>query len=136
MSAIEVKMDGLNDLLRNLDVTKDIAKTATAAAMAAVSIDVANYAKANHTFQNRTQNLENSIQPLPVEVEDETVIGAVQASSKDKAGMEYAPFVELGTSRSAPYPFMQPAVEANKQNLLNTVAGTVERQLRGLKVET
>lgn len=126
----EVKIDGLNDLLRNIDVLKDTVLTAQAAGMAQVSIDVAEYAKANHPFQNRTYNLENSIQPLPVEVEDNIVVGAVEA------GMEYAPWVEFGTSKSAPYPFLNPAKEANKQNLIDTMAAVTERAQQAVKVST
>lgn len=124
----EVKIDGLNDLLRNIDVLKDTVLTAQAAGMAQVSIDVSEYAKANHSFQNRTYNLENSIQPLPVEVEDNIVVGAVEA------GMEYAPWVEFGTSKSAPYPFLNPAKEANRQNLIDTMAAVTERAQQAVRV--
>lgn len=130
---IEVTTDGLNDLLRNIDTLKDTVLTAQAAGMAQVSIDVANYAKQNHSFQNRTENLENSIGPLPVEIENGTVVGTVIATGK--AGMNYAAYVEYGTARSAPYPFMTPAVEANKQHLRDVIAAATEKAQQALKVK-
>ena len=119
----EVKMDGLNDLLRNIDILKDKTVTAQASGMAQVCIDVADYAKANHPFQNQTTNLENSIQPLPVEIEDEVVTGYV------RAGMEYSVYVEFT------HPYMEPAKEANKKNLIDTMAATQQRAQQAVKVE-
>ena len=125
---IEVTTDGLNDLLRNIDILKDTVLTAQAAGMAQVSIDASNSAKENHSFQNRTFNLENSIGPLPVEVNDNIIEGAF------RAGMNYAAPVEYGTIKSAPYPFMEPAKEANKQNLIDTMKAVTERAQQALKV--
>lgn len=125
----DVKVEGLYDLLQKINVAKDMALTATAAAMAVVTKKAAEDAQRNHTFRNRTGNLESSIIPLPVETDGSQVVGAVNATASSKAGMEYAPYVEFGTSRSAPYPFLRPAVEANKDFMTETVAKTVERAL-------
>ena len=124
----EVKNEGLNELLRNIDILKDTTITAQAAGMAQVCNDVADYAKGNHPFANRTGNLEGSIQPLPVEIESRVVTGYV------RAGMEYAAHVEYGTSKSAPYPYMEPAKEANKQNLIDTMAAVTQRAQQAIKV--
>lgn len=126
---IEVTIDGMNDLLKNVDLLKNNTINAQAAGMAIVTVDVANYAKQNHPFTNRTENLENSIQPLPVELaKDNVIVGTV------KAGMEYAPYVEFGTSKSAPYPYLVPAKEANAKNLIDTMAKVQERAQQSLKV--
>lgn len=126
---IDVTIDGMNDLLKNVDLLKNNTINGHVAGMALVTVDVANYAKENHPFQNRTENLENSIHPLPVELgKDNVIIGAVQA------GMEYAPHVEFGTSKSAPYPYLTPAKEANAKNLIDTMAKVQERVQQSLKV--
>ncbi|MBU2703685.1 HK97 gp10 family phage protein [Sporomusaceae bacterium BoRhaA] len=130
MSTVKAEMGGLNNLLRNIDILKDTTVTAQAAGMAKVCIDVADYAKANHPFQNRTQNLENSIQPDPVEIEDGVIVGPV------RAGMDYAAYVEFGTAKNAPYPYLNPAKEANKQNLVDTLKAVQERAQQALKVES
>ena len=128
MSKVDTTVEGLNDLLRNIDILKDTVVTAQATGMAQVSKDVADYAKSNHPFQNRTGNLEASIQPEPVELEGNIITGVV------RAGMEYSVWVEHGSSRSAPYPFMEPAKEANKQNLIDTMKAVTERAQQALKV--
>lgn len=112
---------GINDLLRNINNHKSIIQTAVAAAVATVTKEIAIQARQNHPFTNRTTNLENSIQALPVQIDGNMVNGAVNA------GMEYAAYVEYGTSRSAPYPYLHPAVEANKENLINTIAAAIDR---------
>lgn len=126
---IKASADGINDLLRNIEVTVDKVVTAQASGMAQVCIDIANHAKENHPFKNQTYNLENSIQPEPVIIEGDLLIGPV------RAGMDYAAPVEFGVpGRSAPYPYMQPAAEANKQNLVDTMAAVTERAQQSVKV--
>lgn len=128
MKPIEVTTDGLNDLLKNIDTLSNTTLLATAAAMAKVSVDVANYAKATHPFQNRTENLENSIQPEAVEQEGGLIVGVVAAR------MEYAQQVEFGTSKSAPYPYMSPSIEANRDNLLSSVNQAIESAKQVIRV--
>lgn len=126
---IEVTIDGMSDLLKNIDLLKNNTINAQAVGMALVTVDVANYAKQNHPFQNRTEKLENSIQPLPVKLDKDNVI-----EGSDRASMEYAEPVEFGTSRSRPYPFMIPARDANAKNLRDTMAKVQERVQQSLKV--
>ena len=123
-----VEIEGLNNLLENFKGFTDATKVAMASAMAVVEQDVVDEAKQNHTFQNRTGNLENSIQALPVQNEDDEIIGEV------KAGMEYATYVEFGTSKMAPRPFLTTAIEANQKNLTETMASAVERSKQVVKV--
>ncbi|NLH60632.1 MAG: hypothetical protein GX452_04435 [Ignavibacteriales bacterium] len=76
---------------------------------------VVNYAKQNHTFKNRTTNLEKSIHEEAHEIAgvlEEWVI----------AGMPYASFVEFGTSRMAAKPFLVPALEANKDTIIRILS--------------
>lgn len=128
MAGIEVKVVGVNDLLKNIDVCKNSVKTIVeSAAVAVVSKDAAEYAKANHQFQNRSGNLEESIHPLPVQIKGDVVEGAVCA------GKHYAPHVEYGTYRSAAYPYLNPAVEANRENLNKTVAACIKRAQKVIK---
>ena len=128
MAGIEVEVKGVNDLLKNIDVCKNSVKTIVqAAGIAVVSKEIAEYAKATHPFQNQTGNLEASIHPLPVEVVGNVVTGYVQA------GEHYAPYVEFGTSRSASYPYLNPAVKANRDNLNKTVAACIKRAQQVIK---
>jgi len=79
--------------------------------------DVANHAKANHErnsahgagrFESQTGTLIRSIsQKL-------TRVDPVEISGKAFVGEDYGVYVEFGTARSAPYPFMRPALEAVK----------------------
>jgi HK97 gp10 family phage protein len=119
---------GMNDLLKNIDIYKNNVITGVAAGVAAVCVDVANHAKINHAFTNRTYNLENAIEPVPVKINGNMVEGAVKDS------MFYAFWVEFGTSRSAPYPYMSPAIEANKKNLHNTIQAAIARGKLAIKV--
>jgi len=81
---------------------------------------VVNYAKQNHTFQNRTTNLEHSIHREAHEIAgilEEWVI----------AGMPYGGFVELGTSRMAARPYLLPALEANKDTIMHVIGEALKK---------
>jgi HK97 gp10 family phage protein len=117
---INVKVNGMKNLLKNFKNVKDVVAKAEAAALATVSVDIANEAKSNHPFENRTGNLEESIQPKAVEVVDGVIIGKVVA------GMSYAAHVEFGTEKTAAYPYLRPALENNKENLKKVVASSIE----------
>jgi hypothetical protein len=58
-------------------------------------------------YEDISTNLTNSIQAKEVEFSDMKIKGGVEA------GEEYAVYIELGTSRSQPYPFLFPALENN-----------------------
>lgn len=121
---VDVKLEGIEKLNKVFTSADDIMKEAVKAGLFKVSQEVAQYAKSNHPYQNQTGNLEASTIAKPVEVEDGKLVGVVQA------GMEYAPYVEYGTSRSAPYPFLTPAVQANQTNLTNTVKAVAEAAVK------
>ena len=112
---IKAKINGLNDLFRNVQHLKGASEKATVSALAQVAIDVANDARDNHTFTNRTGNLEGSIQPLPVEMKGRRFI------QKVRAGMSYAYYVEFGTEKTNAYPFMNPALNRNATNQTDTL---------------
>mgnify|MGYP001591167191 CR=1 FL=1 len=69
-------------------------------------------AKRDAPFTDRTGNLRNSIAAGVTKVQEHEVEGALSAGYPGiGASMEYAGFVELGTSRSAPYPYIWPALQ-------------------------
>jgi HK97 gp10 family phage protein len=85
------------------------------------AVRVKNHAKADHTgkmahaigrYTNQTTNLTNSIQSTSA-----TNSGGV-ISAEVRTNKEYAAKVEFGTSRTAAYPFMQPASRAIEPRFL------------------
>jgi len=92
--------------------------------------DVANHAKSGHDdimahagqrYINRTGLLTASISPALESADEKQVTGIV------RAGMEYAANVELGTARTRAYPYMIPALEANKQNFRDKLNKAYEK---------
>jgi phage gpG-like protein len=62
--------------------------------------NAAKYAKENHPYQDRTHKLTKSIQSVP------TADGAYLS-----ARMRYGGFVEFGTVKNKPYPYLRPAID-------------------------
>lgn len=86
-----------------------------------VQAQVVDFAKANHPYTDRTENLTNSIQPGRIVVQDDVITAEVAARQ------EYAAFVEFGTSRARPFPFLAPAIAAHagefRKRIQRVVAG-------------
>lgn len=93
MSSFEAKF--VEKLVRAVEVTQAL---------------ISNFAKQNHPYKDRTGQLTNSIQPSEVTVTETMVEGAILA---DK---DYASYVELGTSKSHPYPFLFPALASQQES--------------------
>ncbi len=83
---------------------------------------VAAYAKANHPYTNRTFRLQRN-------TEWQFTEGALSRGYRVEVhgGMPYGSFVEEGTSRNAPYPYLWPAW----QHMQTTMAQIVEASLVG-----
>ena len=124
VALINVKMKGVNDLLKKVQQLKSVSDKVVVAGLAQVGVDIANDARANHTFINRTNNLEGSIHPLPVEMRGRRFIQKVVAA------MEYAEYVEFGTEKTNAYPFMHPALNRNKDNLKTTMSAVIEAGMK------
>ena len=83
-----------------------------------------NYAKDNHPYTDRTGFLSDSIS------RQETQSSGNNHSIEIGAYMKYAEAVEYGTSRSAPYPFLLPAIETNRDFLQQIVDAAELKALR------
>ena len=96
-------------------------------------------AKRTTAFKDRTGRLRNSIQGGLVSIEGGQIVGALTAGKNDAApgkggywvaaSMEYAPHVEIGTSKMAPHAFIWPAMQSvrNKRILERAVKAQFDR---------
>ncbi len=113
-------IEGIPQVVKNLSRYEDLAIKGIVAAAQISQADVVNDARNNHPYTDRTGNLTNSIQPGRVEVTDSEVLAYVEAR------MEYASFVEFGTSRAHPYPFLTPAMLREAPTFRRNIARQVE----------
>ena len=133
---------GLDAILKKMEALPDEYIRRIKVAVQKTAVDVANHAKDNHMkgaapvidtghakglaawgitrkvaetrlksrYENQTNVLTNSIIPRTVRAD------LVAVESDVGTNIEYAPHIEYGTSKSKPYPFMQPAMDANQDN--------------------
>lgn len=117
----EVKIEGGEDLVRAVKRYGQNCIEEVKAITDIVQKRIVNDARSNHPYTDRTTNLTQSIQQGPVEVSDKKISGVVEAR------MEYASFVEFGTSRSKPYPFMLPALLQNLPTFRASIQAAIKR---------
>ena len=130
-------ISGVERMRNNLLMQRSKLVAGAVEAVEKTCVDVMNHAKAGHAgnmahanqrYRNRTRNLTGSIGPPEiVEVTFDKVHGLVPA------GMEYSAFVEFGISANVrtgrpnrPYPFLTPALLANKEVLANRLKGLMK----------
>lgn len=121
MSGTRIEVKGMDALIKNLSRYPDeLVKGCVQAAQITQAL-IVNDAKQDHPYKDRTGNLTNSIQPGDVVVDDNEVTAFVEAR------MQYASFVEFGTSRAVPYPFLVPAMLRQVKNFKQAVASQIEK---------
>lgn len=111
------RLDGIEEALQELE---DEVMEALPGIVTQWAQGAAQHARAEHPYTDRTGDLTASIEALPARTMGDRVEGGVVA------GMDYASFVDEGTSRARPYPYMEPAAAAT-QDYAEEVA---ERGLR------
>lgn len=121
-------VSGAKEMEFNLLMQRNVVLANAGEAVEKTCVDVMNHAKAGHAgnmahanqrYRNRTGNLTAGIGPPElVEVNFNRVHGIVPSTQ------EYSSYVEFGIANNVrtgrpnrPYPFMQPALMANKENL-------------------
>lgn len=99
-------MEGMDDIQRNLAAMVKRMRQHAEAAGDETAHYLTSYAKNIAPWTDRTSNLRNSITGQSVPSANKITIYVSES-------MEYAPFVEAGTSRSRPYPALWPTVAEN-----------------------
>jgi len=101
-------------------------------------------AKKNHKFRNQTGELEKSIRIEKEKIEDPRIVryhvkaglgessgvrgmetSGVGAGGSDKA--YYAVYVELGTTKMPAYPFLRPAMERHRMDIVRNAKALFDR---------
>lgn len=75
-----------------------------------------NHAKSNHPWQNQTGTLEGSLQMRPADDQGSRIVGFWGSFDVD-----YAIYLEIGTSRAPAYPYLRPAADAEYGKLAGRI---------------
>lgn len=96
---------------RGPEVLQNVTKAAAFGIDQTLALCVAD-AKGNHSFTNRTGLLEGSIQSRAAKQQGVKVVGVWGSFS-----VIYAIFIEAGTAKMSPMPFLRPAADKNYPSL-------------------
>lgn len=122
MANFDVKIEN-----NNIDAVKEELELRIAQALETVGAQAENYTKLNlypgHGFD--TGLLRNSITHAVAMDEEAVYVGS---------NVEYSSYVELGTSKTKPVPFLKPAIEENMDEYREIVKKTLEGELDGERI--
>lgn len=119
---------GLKKVLSNFKNVQQSTVDRVAKATEQTAVLVANHAKANHDkgfahaisrYENQTTNLTNSIMPELTKADKHSVEAMVHTNK------EYAIKVEMGSSKTKPYPFMLPALISQRDEFQKRVGKAI-----------
>jgi hypothetical protein len=112
-------MEGMDGIQSNIRALRNRLLAAAGDAADESAHLLESYAKATAPFTDRTGNLRNSIKGT-------STVSTESARMVISASMNYAPWVELGSSRARPYAFLWPTVAANVER----VQGIFQRHMK------
>lgn len=122
---------GMEKLAKNLSSYSDNVVKAVVSGCQLTQAQIVNHARANHSKDAHSSGrfishhggngLVGSIQPGQIEISDEDVTAEIIARQP------YASFVEEGTSRSKAYPYLEPAVQANRKAFSENIRRFIQR---------
>lgn len=140
---------GTQDVINNLMLARNEMLKRIAVGIEKTAVQVANHAKDKHSFAHPLQSTPGrrmsgkqrkrwamvSRKSLHAADRYQNITGHLTASITQKLNkvtideisaiifstMEYAPYIELGTGRHPPFPFLYPALIANAENLKNNI---------------
>jgi len=122
---------GLNETLAGMRVFGKVMEEKIKMALEMAATPVINAAKENHPhniqaahakgrFASQTGLLVNSIRRGKTRVSKNNISIEINAGGIYKGReIKYAEFVEYGTCRSRPYPYLRPAIEQNKSQIVS-----------------
>lgn len=118
---IGITIEGIEDVTRALLAAKGTVGDVIALGVREAIYEGAQEAKATHRYTDRTGNLTASIRAVP------GVYARTGSDGDIVATMPYASYVENGTYRSRPYPFMAQAYQRAERVLLRAIAAGLPR---------
>ena len=119
-------VQGVDRLLSKLEAMQDGGPKVVATAVTSSANNVANEAKS--IVPRRTSNLMRSIHPDDLEVSDDKVTVDVGTD------VEYAVYVERGTSRTEARPYMQPALDKSRPVVQRDVSRAIRAIVRAQSI--
>jgi HK97 gp10 family phage protein len=117
-----VTIEGADDLLRKL---AELTKVAQGEVVQRAVMDGAYIVEreAKRIVPVDTGNLKNSIRSELDEIE------ATRVTAVTGTNVEYAPYVELGTGRQRPKPYLRPALDTQQGLIERAVGAALEREI-------
>lgn len=125
-----IELDGMDALLSKLEeMATKTANNITNSALKAAAIPLLEDAKSTSSFADRSGNLREGLKIGDIKTKNGVKYIEIGIDKGDISKIFYGKFIEWGTSKEAARPFLQPALEKNKDIVKEIIKDELRRGL-------
>lgn len=125
----EIRLDGVDNIIARLNAINANVSRLTNTALKAAAEPVLQDAKATSEFHDRTGNLREGLKISGVKTKDGVKYVLVGVGKSDNSKIFYGKFLEFGTSKIPARPFLGPAYERHKNEVLEIMKNKLREGL-------
>ena len=122
----DIELEGVDEILNKLQQIGNNISRLENKALKNAAQPVLDDAKSSNSFNDRSGKLRKGLKISNIKNKEGVKYVLVGVDKSDNSKMYYGKFLEFGTSKISARPFMQPAYEKNKDNILKTIADTLK----------
>lgn len=126
----DIELEGVDEILNKLQQIGNNISRLENKALRSAAQPVLDDAKSSNSFNDRSGNLRKGLKISNIKNKEGVKYVLVGVDKSDNSKIYYGKFLEFGTSKMSPKPFMQPAYEKNKDNIQKTIAETLKEGLK------
>ncbi|MCB2340898.1 HK97-gp10 family putative phage morphogenesis protein [Clostridium estertheticum] len=126
----EIEVEGMDELLAKLEnMSNKVSNVITKTALEASAVPVLEDAKSTSVFSDRSGKLRDGLKIGKIKTQNGVKYIEIGIGKEDVSEIFYGKFIEWGASNQATRPFLQPALEKNRNKIKEIITAKLKEGL-------